>query len=52
MRDVVDAGARVTLAVDSEATVAAAADGGVQEVLVDVNAAKDALEVQAVQAPR
>ena len=35
--DVVDAGARVTLAVDSEATVAAAADGGVKEVLVDVN---------------
>ena len=30
-------GARVTLAVDSEATVAAAADGGVGEVLVDVN---------------
>ena len=30
-------GARVTLAVDSEATVAAAADGGVREVLVDVN---------------
>ena len=35
--DVVDAGSRVTLAVDSEATVAAAADGGVKEVLVDVN---------------
>jgi D-serine deaminase-like pyridoxal phosphate-dependent protein len=35
--DVVDAGARVTLAVDSEATVAAAAHGGVKEVLVDVN---------------
>lgn len=30
-------GARVTLAVDSEATVAAAADGGVTEVVVDVN---------------
>lgn len=29
--------ARVTLAVDSEATLAAAADGGVREVLVDVN---------------
>ena len=29
--------ARVTLAVDSEATVMAAADGGVREVLVDVN---------------
>ena len=35
--DVVDAGSRVTLAVDSEATVASAADGGVKEVLVDVN---------------
>ncbi len=34
---VVDAGARVTLAVDSEPTVAAAADGGVTEVLIDVN---------------
>jgi D-serine deaminase-like pyridoxal phosphate-dependent protein len=32
-----DAGARVTLAVDSEATVSAAADGGVREVLIDVN---------------
>jgi D-serine deaminase-like pyridoxal phosphate-dependent protein len=31
------AGARVTLAVDSEATVEAAAAGGVQEVVVDVN---------------
>jgi D-serine deaminase-like pyridoxal phosphate-dependent protein len=30
-------GARVTLAVDSEATVAAAAAGGVREVLIDVN---------------
>jgi D-threonine aldolase len=30
-------GARVTVAVDSEATVAAAADGGLREVLVDVN---------------
>jgi len=30
-------GARVTVAVDSAETVAAAADGGVQEVLVDVN---------------
>lgn len=30
-------GARVTLAVDSEATIAAAVDGGVREVLVDVN---------------
>jgi D-serine deaminase-like pyridoxal phosphate-dependent protein len=29
--------ARVTIAVDSEETVAAAADGGVREVLVDVN---------------
>jgi D-serine deaminase-like pyridoxal phosphate-dependent protein len=34
---VVEAGARVTLAVDSEATVRAAADGGVREVVVDVN---------------
>ena len=34
---VVAAGARVTLAVDSEATIEAAARGGVREVLVDVN---------------
>jgi D-serine deaminase-like pyridoxal phosphate-dependent protein len=34
---VVESGARVTLAVDSEATVAAAAAGGVREVIVDVN---------------
>jgi D-threonine aldolase len=34
---VVDAGARVTAAVDSDETVDAAAAGGVQEVLVDVN---------------
>ena len=33
----VDAGHRVTVAVDSDATVAAAAAGGVAEVLVDVN---------------
>jgi D-serine deaminase-like pyridoxal phosphate-dependent protein len=31
------AGARITLAVDSEQTIAAAADGGVREVLIDVN---------------
>ena len=31
------AGARVTLAVDSEATIEAAARGGVEEVLIDVN---------------
>ena len=34
---VVEAGARVTLAVDSEATIDAAAVGGVREVLIDVN---------------
>jgi D-threonine aldolase len=34
---VVEAGARVTVAVDSDQTVAAAADGGVREVVVDVN---------------
>jgi D-serine deaminase-like pyridoxal phosphate-dependent protein len=33
----VRAGARVTVAVDSEATIAAAADGGVPEVVIDVN---------------
>src|SRR5580693_883977 len=33
----VAAGARITLAVDSEQTIAAAADGGVREVLIDVN---------------
>jgi D-serine deaminase-like pyridoxal phosphate-dependent protein len=34
---VVEAGARVTLAVDSDITVDAAAAGGVQEVVIDVN---------------
>ncbi len=34
---VVESGARVTVAVDSEATIEAAARGGVREVLVDVN---------------
>jgi D-serine deaminase-like pyridoxal phosphate-dependent protein len=34
---VVDSGARVTLAVDSDVTVEAAAAGGVREVVVDVN---------------
>ena len=33
----VEAGARVTVAVDSEQTVRAAADGGVREVVVDVD---------------
>lgn len=33
----VQSGARVTLAVDSEPTIAAAAQGGVHEVLIDVN---------------
>jgi len=33
----VDAGARITVAVDSEPTLAAAVAGGVREVLVDVN---------------
>ena len=31
------AGARVTVAVDSEATIDAAARGGVREVLIDIN---------------
>src|ERR1700738_1731969 len=34
---VVAAGARVTVAVDSEATIIAARAGGVQEVVIDVN---------------
>jgi D-serine deaminase-like pyridoxal phosphate-dependent protein len=34
---VVESGARVTLAVDSDITVAAAAAGGVREVVIDVN---------------
>lgn len=34
---VVESGARVTLAVDSEATIEAAAAGGVHEVVIDVN---------------
>ena len=33
----VEAGARITLAVDSEETIAAATSGGVREVLIDVN---------------
>ena len=32
-----ETGARVTLAIDSEATIAAAVAGGVREVLIDVN---------------
>lgn len=34
---VVESGARVTLAVDSDITVQAAVDGGLQEVVIDVN---------------
>lgn len=34
---VAEGGARVTLAVDSEATISAAAKGGVREVVIDVN---------------
>ncbi|HUQ39239.1 MAG TPA: alanine racemase [Acidimicrobiales bacterium] len=34
---VVESGARVTLAVDSEATIIAAAEGGLREVVIDVN---------------
>ncbi|MHB1445313.1 MAG: alanine racemase [Acidimicrobiales bacterium] len=34
---VVDSGARVTLAVDSEETIGAAAAGGVREVVIDIN---------------
>ncbi len=34
---VVESGARVTLAVDSDVTVQAAVDGGLQEVVIDVN---------------
>ncbi len=37
LRPLIDAGARVTLAVDSPETVAAAAAAGVPEVLIDVN---------------
>jgi D-serine deaminase-like pyridoxal phosphate-dependent protein len=37
LRAMVDTGARVTVAVDSEATVDAAATAGIREVLVDVN---------------
>ncbi|MBO0830450.1 MAG: alanine racemase [Actinobacteria bacterium] len=33
----IESGARVTLAVDSEETIAAAAEGGVREVVIDVN---------------
>src|SRR6201997_5298281 len=34
---VIESGARVTVAVDSPGTVQAAADGGVREVVIDVN---------------
>jgi D-serine deaminase-like pyridoxal phosphate-dependent protein len=37
LRRLVAAGARITLAVDSEQTIAAAAAGGVREILIDVN---------------
>ena len=37
LRHVVESGARVTLAVDSDVTVDAAAAGGVREVVIDVN---------------
>jgi D-serine deaminase-like pyridoxal phosphate-dependent protein len=37
IRAMADCGGRVTLAVDSEATIAAAATGGIREVLIDVN---------------
>jgi D-serine deaminase-like pyridoxal phosphate-dependent protein len=37
LRAMADADARVTVAVDSEATVAAAASNGIREVLIDVN---------------
>ena len=37
LRALADCGARVTVAVDSEATIAAAARNGIREVLVDVN---------------
>ncbi len=37
LRAMADCGARVTVAVDSDATVDAAAAGGIREVLVDVN---------------
>jgi D-serine deaminase-like pyridoxal phosphate-dependent protein len=37
LRPLVDAGARVTMAVDSDRTIAAAADAGITEVLIDVN---------------
>ena len=39
--------ARVTVAVDSEATVEAAARGGVREVLIDVNVGPPALRLRA-----
>jgi hypothetical protein len=37
LRPLVDAGARVTVAVDSDRTIEAAADAGIDEVLIDVN---------------
>ena len=37
LRAMADCGARVTVAVDSEATIVAAAEHGIREVLVDVN---------------
>ena len=37
IREVVESGARVTVAVDSDAVLRAAVEGGVREVLIDVN---------------
>lgn len=48
----VEKGARVTVAVDSEATVAAAAAGGVREVLVDVNVGLPRCGCALADAPR
>jgi D-serine deaminase-like pyridoxal phosphate-dependent protein len=37
LRAMADSDARVTIAIDSDATIAAAADNGIREVLIDVN---------------
>src|SRR4051794_23229378 len=49
---VIASGARVTVAVDSEATIAAAAAGGVSEVLIDVNVGLPRCGCRPEDAPR
>jgi D-serine deaminase-like pyridoxal phosphate-dependent protein len=52
LRAMADCGARVTVAVDSDATVDAAAAAGIREVLVDVNVGLPRCGCDAADAPR